>query len=104
MYLNDAVSRLDLKNTEIINSRVENTVFKDVDVVTARAVAALDVLLMDQNKIGGKNTVGLYLKGKSYAEEIEKSEKVWVFECEKISNKYSDDGVILKISDLRRKK
>lgn len=104
VYLNDVAKRLNLKNVEVVNSRIENAVFKDVDVVTARAVASLDVLLSYQFQIGGKNTIGLYLKGRSYLDEIEKANKQWVFECEKTANKYSDDGVILKISELRRKK
>lgn len=104
VYLNDVVQRLNLKNVEVLNTRVENAVFKDVDVVTARAVASLDVLLSYQYKIGGKNTIGLYLKGKSHQEEIDKAAKEWAFDFEKKANIYSEDGVILKISGLRRKK
>lgn len=102
LYLNDVAQKLGLKNVRIINSRVENTVFKDVDIVTARAVAALDVLLSYQHKIGGKK--GLYLKGKSYKDEIENARKIWDFRCQEIPNKYSGDGVVLLISELRRKK
>ena len=104
VYLNDVVQKLGLKNVQIINSRVENTVFKDVDVITARAVAALDVLLSYQDKIGSDKTFGLYLKGKSYGQEIENALKNWNFACDVASNKYNDDGVVLKISDVRRKK
>ena len=104
VYLNDVAQRLNLKNVEVLNTRVENAVFKDVDVVTARAVASLDVLLSYQYKIGGKNTIGLYLKGKSHQEEIDKAAKDWTFDFEKKANIYSEDGVILKISGLRRKK
>ena len=104
VYLNDAVQRLGLQNVQIVNSRVENAVFKGVDVITARAVAALDVLLAYQNKIGDNKTIGLYLKGKTYREEIAAAHKNWDFECNVAENRYSDDGVILQISALRRKK
>ena len=104
VYLNDVVQRLNLESVQILNSRIENAVFKDVDVITARAVAALDILLGYQNKIGNSKTVGLYLKGKSYGEEIKNAENNWFFKCDKTPNRYSDDGVILQISELRRKK
>ena len=102
VYLNDVVKRLNLQNVTILNSRVENTVFKDVDVVTARAVAALDILLSYQFKIGGR--IGVYLKGRSFKEELDMAYKNWNFKCREFKNKYSDDGVILQITDLRRKK
>lgn len=104
VYLNDVINRLDLKNAEVLNSRIENTVFKTVDVVTARAVASLDILLEYQNKIGSNKTCGIYLKGKSYEKELENARKNWIFDCEVKQNKYNNDGVILLISELRRKK
>lgn len=104
VYLNDVINRLNLNNAEVINSRVENTVFKNVDVITARAVAALDVLLSYQYKIRSSKTLGIYLKGQSYQQEIENARKIWEFACEVKQNKYCDDGVVLLISDLRRKK
>lgn len=104
VYLNDVVQRLGLKNVNIINSRVENAVFKDVDVITARAVAATDILLNYQNMIGNSKTLGIYLKGKSYEQELESARKNWNFDCKVSQNKYGQDGVILSVSALRRKK
>ncbi len=104
VYLNDVVQKLSLTNVEVINSRVENTVFKNTDIVTARAVAALDVLLSYQNKIGNSETLGIYLKGKTYKQEIETACKNWDFKYMVTKNKYSDDGVVLQVSALRRKK
>lgn len=104
LYLNDVINKLGLKNSEVLNSRVENAVFENIDVVTARAVASLDVLLAYQKKIGNSNTLGIYLKGKSFEQELETAQKFWNFSCEVKQNKYNDDGVILLISDLRRKK
>lgn len=103
VYLNDTINKLGLKNAEVLNSRVENTVFKAVDVVTARAVAALEVLFEYQNKIGNGKTMGIYLKGQSYVQEVEKACKKWNFNCEVKKNKYNESGVILLVSDLRRK-
>lgn len=104
LYLNDVVNRLSLKNVCVVNSRVENSVFKDVDVITARAVASLDVLLDYQYKIGSVKTLGLYLKGKSYEDELSAANKKWCFKYIKNINKYDKEGVILQISELGRKK
>ena len=104
MYLNSVCTDLGLKNVSVINNRIENTVFKDVDIITARAVASLDVLLKYAAKIGRKQTKILLLKGKSYTDEEKQAKTHWNYDCEIFKNKYSDDGVIMKITNIRTKK
>lgn len=105
-YLREAASRLDLPNVRVINARVENTVFKDVaaDVITARAVAALDVLCGYALKISGRQTRALFLKGQSYAAELSEAQKHWQFASRTYPNKYSTDGVIIQLWNIRNKK
>ena len=104
LYLNSVCADLGLKNVTVINDRVENTVFKNADVITARAVASLDVLLKYAAKIGGKQTKLLLLKGKSYVSEENQAKEHWNYSCEIFKNKYSEDGVIMKITNIRTKK
>lgn len=104
LYLNSVSAELGLKNVTVINDRVENTVFKNADVITARAVASLDVLLKYAAKIGGKQTKLLLLKGKSYVSEENQAKEHWNYSCEIFKNKYSEDGVIMKITNIRTKK
>lgn len=104
LYLNSVCADLGLNNVSVINNRVENIVFKDVDVITARAVASLDVLLKYAAKIGGKQTKLLLLKGKSYVDEEDVAKEHWCYNCETVKNKYSDDGVIMKITNIGIKK
>lgn len=104
LYLNSVCADLGLKNVSVVNDRVENTVFKDADIITARAVASLDILLKYAAKIGGKQTKLLLLKGKSYISEENQAKEHWNYDCEVIKNKYCDDGVILKITNIRKKK
>ena len=104
LYLNSVSAELGLKNVTVINDRVENTVFKNADVITARAVASLDVLLKYAAKIGGKQTKFLLLKGKSYVSEENQAKEHWNYSCEIFKNKYSEDGVIMKITNIRTKK
>lgn len=104
LYLNSVCADLGLKNVSVVNDRVENTVFKDADIITARAVASLDILLKYAAKIGDKQTKLLLLKGKSYISEENQAKEHWNYDCEVIKNKYCDDGVIMKITNIRKKK
>jgi 16S rRNA (guanine527-N7)-methyltransferase len=108
VYLNDVVQKLGLKNVEIINDRVENigknTVFKDVDVITARAVAQLDVLCSYAKHIGNANTKLLLLKGQKWAEEDELAQNHWQYDLTIYPNKYCLDGVVMELLNLRKKR
>lgn len=104
VYLNDVREKLGLSNVKVINSRAENINLPKPNLITARAVAALDVLCGYVSKIGNNNTESLFLKGKSYKDEIAEAEKHWKFDLEVFPNKYSDEGVILKLSNLRKQK
>lgn len=104
VYLNDVREKLGLSNVKVINSRAENINLPKPNLITARAVAALDVLCGYVSKIGNNNTESLFLKGKSYKDEIAEAEKHWKFDLEVFPNKYSDEGVILKLGNLRKQK
>lgn len=108
VYLNDVVQKLGLKNVEIINDRVENigknTVFKDVDVITARAVAQLDVLCSYAKHIGNPNTKLLLLKGQKWAEEDTLAQNHWQYDLTIYPNKYCLDGVVMELLNLRKKR
>lgn len=108
VYLNDVVQKLGLKNVEIINDRVENigknTVFKDVDVITARAVAQLDVLCSYAKHIGNPNTKLLLLKGQKWAEEDTLAQNHWQYNLTIYPNKYCLDGVVMELLNLRKKR
>lgn len=104
VYLKDVCDKLGLNNVEVLNSRVENAVFKNVSVITARAVAALDILCGYASKIGNPETEVLLLKGKTYRQEDIEAQKKWRYTLEVYPNKYSTDGVVLKLSNLRNKK
>lgn len=104
VYLKDVCERLNLSNTRVENLRAENLKVSDPDVITARAVAALDILCGYVAKISGIGTESLFLKGQSYKEEIVAAQKLWRFNLDVFPNKYSTDGVILKLSRLRKNK
>lgn len=104
VYLKSVVQELELKNVCVFNDRVENGVFKTPDFITARAVAALPKLLEYAAKIQKPETELLLLKGQSYKNEITEAQKKWSFCSEAYPDKYGTDGVVLKITNLRKLK
>jgi 16S rRNA (guanine527-N7)-methyltransferase len=75
-WMLEVVEHLGLKNVRVLRSRAEDVTEQDFDVVTARAVAALDKLLkmcLPLLKPGGAL---IALKGSKAAEEIANSKKL----------------------------
>ena len=103
VYLNAVKNELNLKNVEIINARSENLKLAPADVITARAVAALDKLFALALPLVDKHTVLLLLKGKTYQAEIDEALKHWSFYVKVLPNNVEPEGVILQIANLRKK-
>lgn len=103
VYLNDVKQKLKLSNVEILNARAENLKLPKADVITARAVAALDKLFSFVYPLSDKRTVFYFLKGQSYIEEIQNAQSHWHFEYKTLKSMTSEDGVILKITQLQKK-
>lgn len=104
VYLNDVCEKLALQNVEIVNNRVENTVFKAVDVITARAVASLDILCGYAKHIGQPQTKMLFLKGQKWGEEDELAGQHWNYDLTVYPNKQCLDAVVLELTSLRKRK
>ncbi len=70
-YIDHAINELGINNAKSINSRIEEADLEEkFDFVTARAVAALNILVeitASSIKVGGK---GIYYKGSNLDEEI----------------------------------
>ncbi len=104
LYLKTVKDELDLNNVTVINARTEGLDLPPADVVTARAVAALDKLLNYVFKLTTCRTKLIFPKGKSYQIELKKAFKNWNFNLSVQPNEQSADGVILLLENLRRKK
>ncbi len=100
VYLNHVKEISDLSNTNILNCRMEKLSGQKFDVITARAVTSLDNLLEYSSPILSKNGICIFLKGRSYKEEIAAAKHNWNFDCQEIPSRTSDDGKILIISNI----
>ena len=104
LFLNAVKKELCLDNIEVINERSESLKIMPADIITARAVASLDKLFGFSKPLCSNRTVLLFLKGKSYEEEISEAQKHWLFNYQKFQSQTDLNGVILKISGLRKRK
>jgi 16S rRNA (guanine527-N7)-methyltransferase len=75
-WMLEVVEHLGLKNVRVLRSRAEDVTEQDFDVVTARAVAALDKLLKMCVPLLKPGGALIALKGSKAAEEIANSKKL----------------------------
>ncbi len=99
-FLQQVVGELDLPAT-VINGRAEAQTVT-VDVVTARAVAAMDKLLGYAQPYLQRGARGLFLKGEKAELEVAEARRVWQFECDLSVSRSDPRGRIVSVRSLRR--
>ena len=104
LYLNEVKKITGISNVEVLNKRIEDIPAEAADVVTSRAMASLSDLLSYAQKFCTRKTKCIFLKGKSYADEIAEAEKLWKFKAEVLPSQKSDEGVILIITDIHKRR
>ncbi len=91
-------------------ARVENCRVEAIDrserfdIVTARAVAALDKLLGYAYPLLKTGGIALFPKGQRYRQELTDAHKYWTFDADILPSQTSTDGVILRLSAIRPRK
>ena len=103
VFLNEVIAQLGL-NAEVINDRIEKIELLKADYITARALTNLSDLLQYSVRFCKENTICLFLKGKTYETELNDALKKWNFVYDVHNNKIDNEGVVLEIKNLRRKK
>ena len=103
LYLKEVADKTSI-NVTIINDRIENLPDRKYDVITSRAMTSLVELLNYSNRFCHKDTVCIFPKGKNYAAELSEAHKKWHFKCVVEASDVSDEGKILIITDIRKKK
>ena len=89
-------------NLNIISSRLEKLHDIKFDIITSRALAKLSILFGYSQNFVKKNTVLIFLKGKTVNEEIVEAKKNWKFKFQKHQSVSDSRGVILVIRRLSK--
>ena len=97
LFLKEVIRQLNLPVT-VLNQRIESVQNIQADVITARALAPLSELLKLARPFICKNTICLFLKGKTVNDEIH--ENNIPCQIEKIPSLVHAQGCILKITEV----
>ena len=94
--------KLDIK-ANVFLKRIEKLKNIHYDFLISRALAKLNKLLTYSHNFMNKDTVLIFLKGKTVNEEIKEARKYWCFKS-RVQQSYSDErGKILIIKNLSLK-
>jgi 16S rRNA (guanine527-N7)-methyltransferase len=101
------VARKTGTTVDILSTRVEQAAtqakLEPPEVVSARALAPLDRLLGLAAPLFAPSTVGVFLKGRDAALEIETAAKAWTFAVEMVPSITEATGRVVVIRDLQPK-
>ena len=101
VFLRTVIRELSLP-ADVIAARIEAAVPQSADVISARALARLTRLLALSEPHIGDDTLCLFPKGRSWADEVEEARADWSFRLDPVPSTTHEDGVILRITEARR--
>lgn len=99
-FLREAVRALGLQQVRVLAQDAKDLT-ETVDVVTSRALAALDALFEFSHPILGKDSICLFPKGENFATEIADARKHWSFREQVIHSKTNGKAGIVSASELK---
>lgn len=99
IFLQEA-ARLTGTTVKIHNQRIESLTGLTADVITARALAPLEVLCTLARPLSHAETVCLFLKGRTGEEELTKTEKQRTLQATLIASQTDAEGVLVKLRNL----
>lgn len=72
-FLEQSAIELELKNIEVLNTRVENIKNRSFDIITARGVSTVKELLKNSYHISKQNTKWVMFKGEKLDDELKEA-------------------------------
>lgn len=87
---------------KVVADRIEKTAPLQADVLSARALAPLDVLLGFTARHRTTDGIALFPKGETWEREVEEAEANWRFRYEALPSTTNPASVILKIGEFSR--
>ncbi|WP_342627383.1 16S rRNA (guanine(527)-N(7))-methyltransferase RsmG [Nguyenibacter vanlangensis] len=86
----------------VLASRIEDADIPQVQVVTARALAALPQLLDWASRFLAPDGFCLFLKGRNVTDELTAAAAGWHMTISRLPSRTNADGTILKLGNIRR--
>ncbi|MCR9110805.1 16S rRNA (guanine(527)-N(7))-methyltransferase RsmG [Marivita sp. XM-24bin2] len=96
------VSRETKTPFKVIAKRIEDIPPLNADVVSARALAPLDILLGFADRHLSENGTALFMKGSDWQNEVADARKKWRFTYEPHNSKTQPNAAVLEIGGLSR--
>lgn len=87
---------------QVLCERIENLPPQKADVISARALADLSVLLSYTERHLTADGVALFSKGVTWQNEVEIARREWSFNLEALKSETEEGSVILRIGDIAR--
>jgi 16S rRNA (guanine527-N7)-methyltransferase len=87
---------------KVISKRIEQAEPQNADILSARALADLSLLLEFADRHLSPGGVALFPKGVSWKKELEQARNKWSFDAEAITSLTEPDAAILKIKGVTR--
>ena len=87
---------------DVIADRIENIPPLGANIVSARALAPLMLLLEHADRHLAADGQALFLKGGSFRKEVEEALESWTFRREEYPSSTDGAGIVLSLGDIRR--
>lgn len=100
VFLKTVIRELELNNAEIVTERIELAPPQKADVVSARALAPLPLLLSYVFRHMDPDGTAWLMKGRSWRQEFDEAALIWRFQTEIIPSSTDPEAAILKISGV----
>ncbi len=99
VFLRTAIRELNL-TAKVETSRIKELASLQADVLTARALADLPILLSFADRHLKKDGVAVFPKGATWKKEVEAARAEWSFSCETTTSKTDQNAVVLSIGNI----
>ncbi len=86
----------------VLTQRIEQADPQNADVLSARALADLPLLLEFSERHLRQGGIGLFQKGARWEKELKSAQESWSFNCEVVQSITESQAVILKVGELTR--
>ena len=101
-FLREA-ARLTGTQATVIASRIEDTSLRDIDIITARALASVTLLCAYAVPLLAPSGVCLFLKGAQAERELTEADTEWQMSATRHPSRVTREGCVLELRHLKRR-